>query len=231
MSDDVKQYALLKPIAKEIIKLSRDLPLIESAYHMINEKKVQFFKDVKKEQIYFAIVCILALLFDFLLSMKTMRPLRKYLLVPTPIIALIFNVMDAVFAILASGILIKDFKDLISIRRNKVIWLSLLWALCIVKITLFFQSSWFHPQSNHIGIVLIIIFTLLVYSVLHFAGSGLYYLSNVVKFWFLEIWNDNPTTIKNKIQNLEHDLKQKVQHLNFNFEQVKNYFNLEGYIK
>lgn len=224
--NESRQYELFRLLANKIIKLKHKLPKVESVYFEIIKRKNLFLMDVKKEHVYFAILCVLALIFDFFLSKVTMRPLARISRLRPEIIALIFNFMDAIVAILASGVLVRDFKDLIAIRTQKRIWLSILWAFCSIKIVLFLFTA-ISQGIKPISTILIIFLVLLVYSILHFGGSGLYYLFNTIKFGFLETWHDNPEKIKHELKKKNQKFSQEVQKHGFDEDKVRKYFGIE----
>jgi hypothetical protein len=230
MSDDFKQYELVRPLAKKIISLNDRMVTITEKYENMIFRKNEFFDDVKKEHIYFAILCILALIFDFFISKITMKPLAKIAHLRPEAVALIFNFMDAVVAVLASGILVKNIHDHISLKMQKRVWLTILWALFAVKITLFTITAK-NQGTNWKATLLIVFLTIIVYSILHFAGSGLHYLFNIVKYWLLIMWNDDPKEVQIELKNYIQKFKQEVNKYNFDLKSINSFFGLEGIVK
>ena len=219
--NNVIQFGILKPLVEKIIKVKNQIPILQETFNEIERKKLEFMSDINKEHIYFAFLCILALIFDFILSRITMKPLVKSTNMEPEVFALIFNLMDAFIAILASGILAND---LLGKFKHKKIWIPVLWVLCLIKITLFVGFAF--SSMKLIGILFIVLLVLLVYAILHFAGGGLYFLFGKIKFAFLEIWHDSPIQKKQELQKLERQLSMTCQSNNFDIIDVKTYFGI-----
>ncbi len=223
---------LLKPIADKI----------ENTYHKFHAipEKLKNFNDVKSKALFpfdgagskyviFGILSLLALVFDFWVSNKTMLPLARITKLRPEFVAILFNLIDAFIAIYASGLLANGIIQTKIHKRNGGI---LLWSLFALKMTLFFVftrviSSSSGSQSP-IGTIVIVGIAVLVYTILHIMGGGLLYIFYNIYFSIKEkfIGNSNKVKIKNNKywKKLERDSDEcKIQ-----FNDVLEYFGLNG---
>lgn len=221
IQNDTTQFALLKPLVVKYKSLENKIPKIEDDFKIIQKKKFIFLEDIKKEHIYYAMLCVLALIFDFILSRITMKPLTKGTQITPELFALIFNLMDAIIAVLASGILAYD---LVGRQKQRKIWLPILWALCAIKIVLFIGFA--YKSTAIMGIVFIVALVILVYSILHYAGSGLYFLFGKIKYFVLEQWYDNPTTKNQELIAIKHEIDRECSNNNFDRNTFYQHYNL-----
>ena len=207
-SNDSEILQYLKPFADKIIKLQQKIPKLKKIREDILERQESFSKHVSKDvqtYIIFGMLCVLAIIFDHFVSTNTMSPIAKSIHIPVAILALLFSLIDLGVASLASGIRTKRFLE---IEKMKRIWRPILWFLFVIKISLFVIFAY---QSTPIkGILIMSALAFLVYLILDFAGKGIYYLTGKIKYWFLlEIWNEKPEDIENKIANNCRNLKNK----------------------
>lgn len=221
-----EQYKILEPISQKINFLNNRLPKIKKKWEEIINRQREFENEIGNADIYLALLCLLALLFDFIVSRITMVPLTKSTNISPEIMALIFNLMDGIIAILASGILAKDA---LGKFKAKKIWPKVLWLLCAVKIALYIGFA--YSKVTIIGMLFIMFLVVIVYIILHFAGGGLFYLIGKIKFAILKNWHEDPDIVDNKLNDKCRELRQEVMHNDFDLVEVMDYFNFEVGVK
>jgi hypothetical protein len=205
-TNDSEIIQFLKPFADKIIKLQQKLPKLTKIRKEILDRQESFLQNVKKDSqmyILFGFLCILAIVFDYFVSVNTMKPIAHLIHIPVVLLALLFSFIDLGVASLASGIRAKKFLE---IEKMKKIWRPILWLLFLIKISLFIIFAINNTPIK--GILIMIALALIVYFILDFAGKGIYFIAGKIKYWFLlEIWNEKPEDIENKIKNKCRNLK------------------------
>lgn len=222
--------SLLEPQAK----------IITSTYQSYNisiENKMKIDKDEKEsllrfdvehtKYLVFGLLSFLALVFDFWVSRETMKPLAQITKLKPEVVALLFNLLDALIAIYASGILAKG---IISIEKAKRVGGAFLWSLCGVKIILFvvYGKIIVSGHISIVGMVIIIALAILIYAILHFTGSGLLYILTRFKYWIIKTWADDPNTLKNNNRKAWVELDQKCNKFGVTLTDAERVFGINN---
>ncbi|MFP4527158.1 MAG: hypothetical protein ACLFQX_01295 [Candidatus Kapaibacterium sp.] len=233
MAENVsKDYSILKEVVNKIKKTSNNMPKIREEWAKLQEKKKRFFLifDEPFGKYYiFAMMCIAALFFDFIVNNTVLIWLADLTEAPVQIFAIIFLLIDASVAIFASGIFAKDIVELDQQRSR---WVKVLWAIAIVKIALFVIFVHFvYADTYEYSLIMTLVqigFVLLIYLLLHFGGSGLLFILGV--FWYnliLEmLWCQNPQEIQNRLKKYWSELNNRINKYNFSKESVLDYYDL-----
>jgi hypothetical protein len=153
-----------------------------------------YFEDSTGRQTALGILCIVAVLFDFLVNNRTIFALANTLGLDPEVLALPITILDCFVAIQASGVFEKGAP--IVKERSIRTWRVILWTMSLVKIVLFVAYG--DEDGNGLsalaaeGLDIIqmlsvflpmILFIIVVYSILHLAGAGLWYVIGNV--WFV----------------------------------------------
>lgn len=209
----------LKPIADKINSIDSkiDQARLDQENAKTSESKfLKLFTTPYGKYILYGILCLVALLFDFFVNKTTLIWLDRLTGLPVEVFAIIFLVIDGCVAVLAAGLLAKDY---IEKTKQRNMWRPVLWGLGIVKIVLFVVFvSLVQKGSGNIDWVMTgiqILFVALIYIILDNSGSGLYFLLG--KLWHLfiqQIWIDTPEDLKRKKQLLFRKLDESIKKLN-----------------
>ncbi len=208
----------LRDLSNVIFKQYERLKKSRSDKRKYDEKKENFlgiFYEKKQLYLVYGIACIIVLFFDYFVSHETLQYLARLIRIPPSALALIFSFLDGALAILASGGLAGS--NMHKKELQKKTFGTILVLLGIVKLILFgiftydsylvidsfgnkyFTLTWWEfikvllPQT---------IFVIIVYSVLTFAGIGLFYIVGIAWFALYGILLENPVLIEKKIRKL-----------------------------
>ncbi len=133
------------------------------------------------------IICISILVFDFWVSKQSLEYLAILIRVPKEFLAVLFSLVDGFLAILASGLFAGH--DRVKRQRQVVIGTTILLLLALTKLVLFVVLIFdynpyielFDERFNSV-VLPQVFFIALVFLILKFFGSGLWYL--VGHFYF-----------------------------------------------
>ncbi len=203
---DNQRLDIYQPQVQKINSIVREYKELKEKYGIVIKKKEEFdsfinnMEHIRKETLLImGILSILAIFFDFWVSSKTISWLPSLISSShkantslTFLFSIIFSLFDGFISILSSGLLAKSK---IEYHKNRKGWLSLLWILFVMKTALFilFLNTNQYNNFTQIGLgeILIVVFTFVVYLILHFGGAGLYYIiKNIIIYIDLEILND-----------------------------------------
>ncbi len=213
----VDSYRELREISDKILQKNEKLLKARKAREKYEKKKSEFnefFSEKKATYLIYGIACSIVLVFDFFVSHQTLQYLAKIIRVPPSSLALIFTLFDATMAILASGGLSTNtYKR----ELQRKIFRPILTSLGLLKLILFgfyvydsylivdaFGNRVFPLSTWEFVRVLLpqIIFIFIVYSVLTFAGLGLFYIFGGLILIVAGFLLDNPDEIEKKIREL-----------------------------
>jgi len=229
LSKDERKHLLI--FADKISNMSAMIPELEKKLADVLERRKGFdnlISSKSQKLISFGVLCLLALAFDYVVSNSTMAPLARYIGIKIFILALIFNVFDAIVAILASGV---TAKRVIDTKNLKKIWRPVLWLLFIIKSSLFIAFA-LKGHSNVLEIILMLALAFLVYIILDFAGEGLYFIFGKIKYWFLmEIWNKKPDDVRKQIQRQCRKLSNEIKDFGYDEDEVYKELDVEKYCR
>jgi hypothetical protein len=216
--------------AKRIKKLFHDIPIHTEKREKFEIKKSNFlsiFSIDERKYLLYGFLCILALFFDFWVSKITMKPLAKIPSIKPEVLTLIFNLMDAIIAILASGLLTTGA---LALAKAKSRWRIILWSLCLIKIVLFIATTTIklNGKISRLPMLLMVALVILVYTILDFAGGGLYYIVGIIKFWIKEAFIEEPAKLKNKLKAAWIEFDKKCTDYNIDSNNAINYHGING---
>lgn len=208
----------LQGIAQDINKKYELLLKTREAREKYESKKENFFEIFsERKQLYLVmgIVCIMVLIFDYFVSHETLQYLAQIIRLQSSVLALIFSILDGALAILASGGLAGNNTRLKELQRK--IFSIILILLATTKLVLFgffvydsylaidsFGNKVLTLTSWEFIRVLLpqLIFIIIVYSVLTFAGIGLFYIVGIAWYAIYGTLLRNPLAIEEKIRTL-----------------------------
>ncbi|MFN3781517.1 MAG: hypothetical protein ACK4SO_05025 [Candidatus Kapaibacteriota bacterium] len=213
----------LNEISEKIRKKNESLLKARKSRVKFEKKKREFdeiFWEKKPTYLVYGIACIVVLIFDFIVSHQTLQYLARILRFPPASMALIFTILDAALAVLASGGLASN--DSYKRKYYRMIFRPILILLGTLKLVLFgffvydsyliidaFGNKVFPLSTWEFLRVILpqIIFILIVYSVLTFAGLGLFYVFGELFFLIWKFTLDNPDEIEKQIRELFDDFR------------------------
>jgi len=229
LSKDERKHLLT--FADKITNMSARIPELEKKLEDVLERKKGFDNliNIKSQKVIaFGVLCLMALAFDYFVSINTMAPLAKIIHIKTFILALIFNVFDAIVAILASGV---TAKRVIETKNMKKLWRPILWLLFIIKSSLFIIFA-VMGHTKAIGIIIMVALAFLVYITLDFAGEGLYFIFGKLKYWFLiEIWNKKPDDVRKQIQRQCRKLSNEIKDFGYDEDEIYRELDVDKYCR
>ncbi len=195
-------------LASNIKKLSIKIKEAEHSNSIFNEKYQSFHKVFDENIGWYLIqglLCIIVLLFDYWVSGNTLKYLAQTIKIPVQFLALVFTLLDAGIAILASGGLAGD--NNLSRKNMRKTWHPILIILGVAKLTLFvffvydrYQNQWGFIEQIQ-TILPQVLFIIIIYFILSKAGFGLWYILG--KF-FYGIWS-TLLLDQNKLVNEQHE--------------------------
>lgn len=218
---------ILKPHVKRIKRLQFQIPESQKKLDSLSiiESKFMNFFDGKAHQTFLVmgVIAIVAVIFDFVLSTTTMRPLPPKV-IPSEFKALIFSVIDFGVAILASGVFaIGAVAAALMKKRFRMI----LWMLCIIKVALFaFTQFKVGGKVDPKATIFMIALVVLVYVILDVCGGGLAFVFGKIKYWIQKQLIIPPAKIKYILNNEWNDLGKDAVKFNFLKKDVLNHFGL-----
>jgi hypothetical protein len=216
--------------AKKIKKLFADIPIhLEKREKFETEKNnfLSIFVVDERKYLLYGLLCILALFFDFWVSKVTMKPLSKIPNIKPEVLALIFNFIDALIAILASGLLATGA---LAIVKAKSRWRIMLWSLCTIKIILFIATTTIklNGKISWLPMLLMVALVILVYTILDFAGGGLYYVLGSIKFWIKEAFIKKHSELKKELNEAWINFENKCYEYGIVLNNAINYHGING---
>ena len=187
-----RQQMELQQMAEEISNKRHKLQ--DAKFHMSRfqvkfDDFMEVFHEKKANYLIQGLLCLAALLFDFLVSEKSLGYLAQIIRMPVGLIALLFSILDAGLAILASGGLAGS--NFVKKKKHVRMWRPILFVLAAIKIALFIMLIWTSynivdangkliqslTTMDYVRIILPqVLFIAAIYVVLAKAGFGLYYL-------------------------------------------------------
>ncbi len=228
------EFLHLSGYVDKIKKLKTKLEESKSKKLVFEKKHSDFlslFSEPKGKLILYGVLCVMALLFDFLISTQTMGWI--YILakkrLPVELIALIFTCFDGGLAILVGGAYARNHVAKI-IERKK--WRTILWGLGIIKIALFITMVKIISPGSYSGSNLMMLFMVLftggVYVILDYMGTGLLFLLGSFRhFLETEIFNDSPETVEKKLKTAFSYFNDRIIEFKFDKKEVYTYYDLE----
>lgn len=200
--------AQIKELKVEILSLFERLKRSKASLenYLINFKE---FKSVFTENsglyIVGGIVCLGVLVFDYWVSKQSLEYLANIVRVPSGFLAILFSIVDGFLAILASGLFAGH--DVVKRKRYKLIGTIILFLMGIIKLILFVilvynynpEMEFFDERFNSV-VFPQAFFVALVYLILKFFGSGLWYIFGHLWFAIYKTLIDNPNLIIDKIR-------------------------------
>ena len=173
----------------------------ENEFVESNNKFHRQFEGNLDRYIISGILCIAVLIFDFWVSERSLHYLAYYLGIKVQFIAILFTLIDAGLAILANGSFGANSWNL---EISKKRWRAVLIILGIIKLVLFVMMVVFDDPSNQFTLSSILekniitqaLFITVVYSVLTYAGFGLWFLIGLVYFGTWKFLLSDPSKIE-----------------------------------
>lgn len=227
MTDEQSLYSYFTAQAKEIENKHNDLEKLKEVHKKIDKQEEETFRPFTPEEIkkltWLGVLCVAALVFDFLVNSRTMGWMPDNLYpVPVAIYALVFTFFDAIIASMQAGVFVtiqlakyasKETNEKVSIgdviesnnsfKKAKNTWRPVLWGLAAIKIVLFLSTLEASSVSSNLVVFIMLAFIIIIYAILDMAGAGIYIIFNKVKFYILrDIWHINPETFENSINKL-----------------------------
>lgn len=208
----------LQEISDKIHKKYEKLLKARKAKENYETRKKNFyelFSEKKATYLVSGIACTLVLVFDYFVSHETLQYLARIIRIQSSVLALIFTLLDAALASLASGGLAGNNTYKKELQRK--IFRPILLGLGILKLILFglfVHDSYLtidalgnriFPLTTWEFLRVILpqtLFIFIVYSVLTFAGLGLFYLVGGIYFFISGFLLENPEDIEKHIREL-----------------------------
>jgi hypothetical protein len=240
-----KQRMDLQVIADKILSLKKKLDL-SIQYRQVYDAKYNDFVDVfhenKGESLVKGLLCLVVLIFDFIVSQQTLFYLAIILRIDVVFIAIIFSILDGGIAILASGGLAGT--NPYSRRKMQKTWRPILVLLAVVKIVLFVVYLKYSYSSNIIDVdggvssqwggsemlrILIpqIFFVAIIYFVLGVAGFGLWYIVGIAYYGIWEFLLTDPVVVENKLIEKCKEFKATAENFGSDADQAAQQFHIE----
>lgn len=219
-------YSIVKNTVKKIKKEERRYKQLQSQLSAIEEKEQQLQQAFPYTSEYWlmGIECFAALIFDFFVSRTTVSWLATLIGIPAALVALLYTVLDATFAALASG---KSGKDDVSKRLLQKQWQKFLWGLAFIKIMLFAAFIFIVRQDSTTSLVFNLLELLfqtamvgIIYYVLHHAGGGILYAAKKTILVVRKLAIGTPQRRRAKIQKLCFEFLEEVQNTKLDLEKI-----------
>lgn len=224
----------LKKATNAVSKVSRE----QEAFNL------HFKEQVGRFTVY-GLICVTVMVFDFIVNGKTMVWLARMLQTLPAVIASILTLVDGFLAIMASGIF--DAGDRILMKRNRRRWSIILWSLAAVKMIAYviyvvMRSQIINAETGatlsvEYGKVFMmalpqLIFIVVIYSLLHLCGSGLWLFLGRLWFKAKLVFIANPDKLLQQLHELAGELRKYCESNNLDFDSIKeNHRNeLEGFV-
>lgn len=206
----------LSLIAQEMRELYAKYSFATESKRKYLEKKQNFedfFTDKLGLYVVFGIISIAVLFFDFWVTRQAIEYLAELVYISKDLLAFLIMIIDAGLAIIASGGLAGS--DYHKQQKMKKIARPILYLLGLVKIILYVilvYNSYLvlSPDGTKIFTLTTwefirvvapqVIFLLIIYSVLSFAGIGLFYLCGLLYYGLYLSLLNNPETYEKKIK-------------------------------
>ena len=226
----------LQDIANDIESLKRRYDRVKQSNEKHSNKYLDFqkiFSENKSIYIIQGIICIAALVFDFWVTSTSIEYLTNVINVNSVYLAVLFSIIDAGVAILASGKLSGD--DPLKVKKYKRLFRPVLVILGIVKAILFVSLIISQEESTYTGIVSIFansailqaviiqfVFIATVYFILGIASIGLWFIFGRLYFQFWKFLLASPYIYENKIIKKQNDLKAAAQYHKIDYSSLSN---------
>lgn len=204
-------------LAADIRRVSVKIEKAEAWHEKYSSSKLRFdshFGESAGKYAVLGLLCVAAMIFDFMVNSRTMAAFGKLLHTNTSVLASILTVLDGFLAIQASGLL--DRRSEVLKERGRKLWLVVLWIVAAVKIVLFitFWLKFAHVTvgaqelpKNILNALPNVIFTVVIYAIFHFAGAGLWYIYGNVWYAALRMFGYDILKLRSERSKYESELK------------------------
>lgn len=220
-------------IAEKINKFNQKKVKGDKIFQEIGNKENVFLASVPNPHgkfILYGLLCLAAIFFDFVITNKTMVSFEEFL--PPAILAIILSFIDLSVATLQAGTFSKTTAGKTIARKQ---WRPVLWGLGLIKILLFIILVYFiypdefESSTNWLLTIIELLLLILVYIILDFAGEGIYFIFNKMKFTFLKkVWYEDlePSKVDSRTKKVYSDLDLEINKNNHVKNEVYDFFNL-----
>jgi len=194
-----------------------------------------FFESHPGRYVMYGLLCVTVMVFDFIVNGRTMVWLARMLQTGPAFIATILTLVDGFLAIQASGIF--DVKNPILMERSKRKWQIILWSLAFVKMIAYVVFVVMRSQivnadtgqavSTGYGKVAMmaipqLIFIIVIYSLLHICGSGLWYFIGSGWYGIRSLQSGDPSSLRKVLHKHATDLKSHCKANQLDYEAIRN---------
>lgn len=227
-------------LAADIRRVSVKIEKAQAWHEKYSSSKLRFdshFGESAGKFAAFGLLCIAAMVFDFYVNSRTMGVFARLLHTSTATLAVILTLVDGFLAIQASGLLERR-SDVLKDRSMKT-WVFVLWAVAFVKILIFVTFIFKYTtltvdgaQTAMMDALIIIvlpqaIFTLIIYSILHFAGAGLWYYYGNIWFSIRRLFEPNLRQLKAQYHEYVAQLKAHCSKVGVDPVEVERQYHIE----
>ena len=223
---------LVEDIRKTTLKIDK----AETWQGKFNQAKAQFdhhFGESSGKYAVLGLLCVAAMVFDFMVNSRTMASFGKLLATKTAVLATMLTILDGFLAIQASGLL--DRRSEILKGRSSKLWLWVLWTIAGVKIILFLlfyqmqATLWVNGQimpKVMLPALPIVAFTLVIYAIFHFAGAGLWYVYGNIWYTARRLFGPDLLKLRSDLRKYESELKSHCQNTGVSLEEVERQYSI-----
>lgn len=222
------QTKVFKPTIEKIEKIESVYPTATFQWRELNEKKNNFLNIFKNDQYkfsFFAVLAFAVLIFDYIVNNTVLIWLSKLTSAPVEFFAIIFLIIDASVAVIASGVFAKDEADKYNTMKT---WRAVLWSLALLKVIIFIIYVLIYNKNYDPILLLVQVgFIFSVYTILHLTGSGLGMVIGKMWFGISELWYEDPNELNQKYRSLWSEIDNKSKRFDKSIDEIEKHFGVK----